>query len=241
VESDLVPDNSVPPDFKINITIVWQSHSTGEDGFEVWKKTGANGIYARMETVASGINAAVDTDSGLYGGTTYFYKVRAYGNGGFSDFSNERSITPSAFPSGQDPISLSGAPGILNETLTWYNRAGGNTPATDFVIEYSLFSDFRNPFPPISVALTGINTGAVLTYTVTDLLGGYNYYFRVKMQRSTGGYSSYATSADNTSLNYIEGRPFFDPGLLGGGGGGPVEPLVLGLSGFFIWLKRRKK
>jgi fibronectin type 3 domain-containing protein len=74
------------------IRVTWQDNSTNEGSFDVWRKAG-NGAYVKIAIVAA--NSTSYVDSGVTTGTSYSYKVRAYGSGGASGWTNEVSgITP---------------------------------------------------------------------------------------------------------------------------------------------------
>jgi len=61
------PDNS--------ITLKWKDNSNNETGFEIWRKTGANGAWEKHATVK---RTEQYEDTGLQSNTQYTYKIRAY-------------------------------------------------------------------------------------------------------------------------------------------------------------------
>lgn len=67
---------------KINLT--WADNSSNETGFEIVRSTSLNGTYVPVTTTAA--NATAYTDSGLTANTKYYYKIRAIGNTGESEF-----------------------------------------------------------------------------------------------------------------------------------------------------------
>jgi hypothetical protein len=79
-----------------NIGLTWVDKSLNEKGFEVFRKPGAcaaAGTFAKIHTTAANIQAYSNT--GLVGGTTYSYKVRAFTKSpatpyayGYSSYSN---------------------------------------------------------------------------------------------------------------------------------------------------------
>jgi len=79
------------------INLSWTDQSTNETGFQIERKIGADGTYARIGTAAA--NATAYNDTGLAEGTTYFYRVRAVNDGGNSAYSNYARLTmPTSHP-----------------------------------------------------------------------------------------------------------------------------------------------
>ena len=71
------------------ISLAWVDNSSTENGFTV--ERGTDGIkFSKVGTV--GIDVTTFNDNGLTSGT-YYYRVRAYNNGGFSGYSNIASST----------------------------------------------------------------------------------------------------------------------------------------------------
>jgi len=70
------------------VFVIWTDNSNNADGFQLERSTNDNSNYT---TVYSGIdNLYPDYD--VVSGTTYYYRVRAYNNAGYSEYSNEFSI-----------------------------------------------------------------------------------------------------------------------------------------------------
>ncbi len=111
------------------INLAWTDASSNETGFRIERKTGAGGTYAEIATVGAGVTSF--GNSGLTGGTTYFYRVRAYNAGGNSATSNEASATtPSSLPSvGVGGSDLAAAEPGGNTAILVFTRSGGNTGA----------------------------------------------------------------------------------------------------------------
>lgn len=67
--------------------ITWSDNSSDEDGFELWRKDGQDGkfqiVYTAIPRNNTTVNDQVSTES-----MPYFYKIRAFRNTYFSEFSN---------------------------------------------------------------------------------------------------------------------------------------------------------
>jgi PKD repeat protein len=68
------------------IRLTWKDNSKGELGFKIERSTSATGVFSQIGTVGTGVTSF--TNSGLPRTTTYYYRVRAYGNGINSAYSN---------------------------------------------------------------------------------------------------------------------------------------------------------
>ncbi len=67
-----------------SIQLAWTDRSTNEHGFEIYRSTNNDGPFTLVATIAE--NEAQYTDAGLQPGTTYYYKLRAIGATGESEF-----------------------------------------------------------------------------------------------------------------------------------------------------------
>lgn len=77
--------------FPQQINLTWNDNSTTEKGFYVYRKSNS---YAKVASLAA--NTTLYNDADLSHGTTYWYKVTAYNDGGESEASNEASATTSS-------------------------------------------------------------------------------------------------------------------------------------------------
>lgn len=73
------------------IDLAWTDNSLDENGSRIEQKVGLNGTYTQIAT--NNPNITSFTQYGLTGGTTYYYRVRAYNSLGYSAYSNEASAT----------------------------------------------------------------------------------------------------------------------------------------------------
>ena len=69
------------------LTLTWQDNSNNEDDFAIERKTGTNGAYSQIASVAADVIFYVD-DS-VSRGVNYCYRVQAVNSAGASAYSNE--------------------------------------------------------------------------------------------------------------------------------------------------------
>jgi fibronectin type 3 domain-containing protein len=112
------------------INLSWTDNSSDETGFKIERKTGAGGTWSQVTTVGANVTSYPDT--GLSSATTYYYRVRSYGPGGDSAYSNEASATTPA----PQPTSLSISPGSLYQ---WecYTMTAGNGDNMTLDVQYT--------------------------------------------------------------------------------------------------------
>jgi hypothetical protein len=102
-----------------SIRLGWSDNSANETGFKIERKTGAAGSYATVSTTA--VNASSFTDSGLNGGTVYFYRVSAVNALGTS-----ATVEASAATSTGAPVTASATLVSSDATTqgTWKGKYG---------------------------------------------------------------------------------------------------------------------
>ncbi len=115
------------------INLAWSDTTSVETGFRVERAPAPTGPWIELDTVAANVTSY--SDIGLYPGSRWYYRVRAYNAGGNSGYSNIATAT-----SPNTPVTL---PAISNQSVTegallaFTNRA----TAGDFV---QLLTDFEN-------------------------------------------------------------------------------------------------
>ncbi|MCX5780256.1 MAG: stalk domain-containing protein, partial [Firmicutes bacterium] len=83
------------------IQLAWIDQSANEFGYSIERKTDSES-FDPIDSVLANVTSYID--SGLTAGTTYTYRVKAYGNGSYvhnSEYSNEASTTTKAVPVAQ--------------------------------------------------------------------------------------------------------------------------------------------
>ncbi len=76
-----------------SIKLTWTDNSSNETGFKIERKL-SGGSYSQLKTVSA--NTTSYTDTGLSGGTKYYYRVYAYNSSSNSKYSNEVNATTNA-------------------------------------------------------------------------------------------------------------------------------------------------
>ena len=85
----VAPSNLTATATSTLIFLNWQDNSDNEQGFSVERST--DGInFAEIDTVSS--NVAWYTDATVESGTTYYYRVRAFNEAGYSGYSNVETV-----------------------------------------------------------------------------------------------------------------------------------------------------
>jgi titin len=166
------------------IKLTWTDNSSNETRFYIERKTGASGTYSQVTYV--GANATTYTDYNLKQNTEYYYRVRAYGAGIYSAYSNEVSATTLSLNA---PSDLTAEPMSCSEMkLTWKDNT---TDEWYFYIEYKMEGETYWHETYVY--------GNTTTYTHTGLIPGKKYYYRVRAY-SYYNYSPYSNEASGTTV-----------------------------------------
>ena len=111
------------------IDLAWTSNTNGaETSFRIERKTGSGGTYVEVGTTGSGTTTY--HDSGLDGGTTYYYRVRGYSSSynAFTEYSSEASastppggisITITSNPTGSGFVKVDDQPITTPQSYSW--------------------------------------------------------------------------------------------------------------------------
>jgi titin len=169
------------------IDLEWTDNSGNEDGFKIERKTGAAGTYAEIATV--GANVKSFSNTGLSAGTQYFYRVRAFNNGGNSGYSNEANAT--TLPTAPTAPSSLTATTVSNTQidLAWADNSGNED---GFKIE-------RKTGAAGTYAEVGTVGANVASYSDNGLDPATEYFYRVRAHNA-GGQSDYSNEANATTL-----------------------------------------
>lgn len=174
-------------------TLSWylEGSSLGVTGYVVRLKAGSNSSnwdtdYDSTFTVSGVSNTALTLANALDFGTTYYWAVAAndgslsdWGEGSFTTIGASVAGAPIvSYPSGGDQIYDTEA------TLSWYMN-GSVTGIVGYEIVYS-YSDVYAP------GATTTTTSATQSVTVSNLVPGATYYWKVRSNYGGGNYSDFS-------------------------------------------------
>ncbi len=170
------------------INLSWVDNSGTENGFRVERCAGAGCTnFTQIAEIAA--NAAGFNDTGLAASTTYAYRVRAYNDGGNSDYSNSAGATTL--------VTLPNAPGSLSASaasssqinLSWSDNSSNES---GFRIERCQGSGCTN-----FAQVAQVGAGATV-YSDTGLSASTSYIYRVRAFNG-GGDSAYSNISQATT------------------------------------------
>lgn len=159
------------------IDLTWSDRSSNEDGFRLERRVGVQS-YAEFDRV--GANVTSYANSGLTGGATYFYRVRAYNTGGNSAYSNEAAaVVPTGGTIPTAPSSLS----VITTTtssvqLRWLDNSSNEG---GFIVERGLTSN--------AVTEVARTAAGVAAYEDRNLSDNTTYLYRVRAYNGAGSSS----------------------------------------------------
>jgi subtilisin family serine protease len=149
-------------------------------------------------TLTDGVSTATTyTETGLSGGTAYWYRVSAKNSIGTGATSATTSATPATLPAAPSGLTGAVAPaagvGSGQVKLSWTAPSANGATMTDYVVEIS-----TNQSSWATIA-DGVSTATTLT--INGLTNGTPYWFRVSAKNSVGtGPTSATTSATPVTL-----------------------------------------
>ena len=187
------------PTSQINLS--WTDNSSDEIGFKIERKTGTDGIYTHVATVAANVQTYSDTS--LTAGTLYYYQVRAYNDSGDSDYSNEASATTS-------PKIIYSLTTAASPTGSGSISGGGNYDSgTNATVQATPAAGYR--FDHWSGDLTGSTNPTSLTMTanknVTANFVLISYTLTTAASPTTGGSISGAGSYSSGANATLQAAP----------------------------------
>jgi hypothetical protein len=150
------------------INLTWEDNSTGEDHFEIQRKTGS-GSFSTITTVGTGVTSYSDT--GLSPDTTYTYRVRAHAGGVDSDWSNEDSATTASEPLPPPSNLQTTAVSDSQIDLTWVDNSDGED-------HFEIQRRTTGSFSTIATVGTGLTS-----YSDTGLSPNTTYTYRVRAHK----------------------------------------------------------
>ncbi|MEM8484045.1 MAG: T9SS type A sorting domain-containing protein [Bacteroidota bacterium] len=177
--------------------LVW---STASNALNYNVQVATSSDFTGLILDAAALPATTTTTPDLAGGTTYFWRVQANGEGGTGDWSNAYSFSTEQVGSIPDtPVLSAPMDGAVDQVtsnllLSWQNAAGAST----YNMQLSTVSDFSL----IAQESGGISTNAAAVF---ELAGNQTYFWRIQAS-GPGGLSewsipySFTTAGETSSL-----------------------------------------
>jgi YD repeat-containing protein len=178
---------TVPPSSSTGAYAISWAASTGPvQNYELHESTSssfATYILVRSDAITS------MSFAGKAHGSTYYYRVRACGRGGCSDFIAGANGVTTVIPPPSAPASI-WVPGVapFNYSVTWGESAG-------VLSRYELFESTNASFSPQTLRFSGADRIAL----IRDMPDG-TYFYRVR-GCGIGGCSGYTTGANGVTVD----------------------------------------
>ncbi len=196
IDDATTPPCPAPPNAPSNLTanavacdqidLAWIDNSNDEDGFSI-ERSIDNVNFAEIGTVAPNVTSYSDTT--VEGNTTYYYRVRAWNENGYSDYSDTASDTTPECPVPPDAPSDLAANAVACDQidLTWTDNSNNED---GFRIERSTDN--------INFSVIDSVGPNVTTYSDTTVSENTTYYYRVIAWNEYGD-SAYSNTASDTT------------------------------------------
>ena len=210
------------------LRITWDEVE-GADSYYIYRNTTPSGSYRQIGIT----NGTGYTDNAVETGTTYYYKVKAYGtmedavSNETLTVSSPQSAAVSAVPVPEQAVlkSVSGA-GYNALKITWNAVAG----ADGYYIYRSTEENGEYRY------LNKINGGNNLSYSNTGILTGTTYYYKVCAYKTVNGTNISGILSESLSGTPVPARTGFSLAVSGGYEKVNLEWYkVTGATGYFIY------
>lgn len=152
------------------ITLSWTDNSADEGGFEIYRSTGNNTNFIPVAAVPAN-STSYTNQTGLAGGTTYHYKVRAINLGGQTAFSNEANISTLA------PVLTKAPTNLVASLLEGHKIALFWADSSDIETGFEIY---RSVSVNTNYQLIHTTTANVISFTNVSLLPNTKYFYKVR-------------------------------------------------------------
>lgn len=198
--SDLIAATSSHNAIELN----WTDNSTDETGFQVYRANSAEGSFLVVNTIEKDITSYLDQD--LEASSTYFYKIKAIGKYGESDFSHEGLAIPVANAT-TDPLPNSPAnPTNLVATAISTSRVSlqwtDNSSEEDQIEIYRSISDNEDY---LLIKTLPANTASEGFFEDSNLFSNVTFFYKVLMVNEGG-----SAESNEASVKTLNNLPVLD-------------------------------
>jgi len=169
----------------ISFNANWNA-SAGANGYKLDVSTDPNfgSFITGYQNLDVGNVNTLNVNSGLSGGLTYYYRLRAYDIDGITGYSNVIIVTL-APPSPVETAATNKAE--VSFSANWNSSVG----ATGYKLDVS--TDLNFGAGSFVAGFQNKDVGNVTTYSVTSLTGGTTYYYRIRSYNANGESASSGT------------------------------------------------
>ena len=180
-----------------HVSLSWTNNAVNATGFEVWRSPATNTNYALAASLPA---ATAYVDSNLTNNTIYYYKVRAFNEGGNSNYSNEINVTTSNSAVTTVTLSAIAAQAMVNDT-TLIISTTATSSSVGSAITYT-----ATGLPAFATLVDNHDGTAALTFKPNSAQIGVYKGIILKATDSYGGASSdtFALSVNGRNLKTVQ-------------------------------------